>query len=190
MANYKKLVGDLVYLSPVSTDDWQVYDKWANDDEVSFLTFGGRTDVPQPAAGPESLEERAKGKSAFTIVDKATDTAIGNCGFNYEDIQNHNAKIGIFIGERDYWSKGYGRDALRLLLDFGFNVRGYNQIHLNVFEYNARAIACYEKLGFKRQGVWRDCAIRGQKRYDCIHMDILASEYFSSSDSPSPLEIE
>ena len=40
-------------------------------------------------------------------------------------------------------------------------------------------MACYEKLGFKRQGVWRETLIRGEKRYACIHMDMLASEYFA-----------
>ena len=179
MANYRKLIGEKVYLSPVSTDDWQIYEKWHNDYEFSFLEGGGRTDVSPNANGPEGLENRAKSKSSFTIVDKETDRVIGHCAFNYEDIANRYAKIGIGIGEREYWSKGYGSDALRLLLDFGFNVRGYNSICLNVFEYNKRARACYEKVGFKKQGIWRDCLVRGEKRYDCIYMDILASEYFA-----------
>ena len=179
MPNYKKLLGKKVYLSPVSTDDWQLYDKWTNDYELTFFYYGGRTEITPPATGPSSLEKRAKDKNAFTIVDKETDAVIGECAFNYEDIENRNAKIGIAIGEKEYWSNGYGSDALRLLLDFGFNVRGYNSIHLNVYEYNERAIACYEKVGFKRQGVWRNILTRGQKQYNCIYMDILASEYFA-----------
>ena len=178
MPNYKKLVGEKVYLSPVSVDDWELYDKWNNDFEV-INNWGGGTHISPAAAGPESLNGRAKNKNAFTIVDKANDRVIGNCAFNYEDLENRYATIGITIGEKEYWSKGYGSDALRLMLDFGFNVRGHNSISLNVFEFNKRGIACYEKVGFKRQGVWRDCMIRGEQRYGCIYMDILASEYFA-----------
>jgi len=179
MPNYRKLVGEKVYLSPVSTDDWELYDKWSNDYDMTFFYYGGRESVSPAARGPESLASRAKSKNHFTIVDKETDATIGECGFNEEDVANRYAKIGIAIGEREYWSRGCGADALRVLLDFGFNVRGYNCICLNVFEYNARAIACYEKVGFKRQGVWRDCLTRGDKKYDCYHMDMLASEYFA-----------
>ncbi len=179
MPNYKKLVGEKVYLSPVTTDDWELYAKWHNDDEVEFLSGGGRDEVSPAATDATSLENRAKSKHAFTIVEKETNTVIGNCGFNFVDEENRYAKIGITIGEKNYWSKGYGRDALHLMLQFGFCIRGYNNICLNVYEYNTRAIACYEKVGFKRQGVWRETLIRGQKRYNCIHMDILASEYFA-----------
>jgi len=175
--NYRKLVGEKVYLSPVSTDDWQAYVNWNADFETMHLVGGGDKIKP-PATGPESLEDRAKSKSQFSIVDKATDRVIGNCGFNTDDAVNRYAKIGIVIGVKEYWSSGYGTDAIRLLLDFGFNVRGYNNISLNVYEYNKRAIACYEKLGFKVQGKWRECMIRGEKRYDCLHMDLLAEEYF------------
>ncbi|MCL2216999.1 MAG: GNAT family N-acetyltransferase [Defluviitaleaceae bacterium] len=176
--NYRKLVGEKVYLSPVSTRDWQLYDKWAADYETAFLSRGGDDFVRPPAVDSSSLENRAKNKNTFSIVDKATDNTIGHCGFNFEDIANRYAKIGIIIGEKDYWSNGYGTDAMRLMLDFGFNVRGYNNISLNVYEYNERAIACYEKLGFKLQGTWRERLICGQKRYNCLHFDMLASEYF------------
>jgi RimJ/RimL family protein N-acetyltransferase len=179
MANYRKLVGEKVYLSPVSTDDWQIYNKWGNDFELTFYYYGGSTSVSPAATSPESLEWRAKCEHSFTIIDNETDAVIGECAFNYEDVKNRHAKIGIAIGERDYWSKGYGSDALRLMLDFGFNVRGYNSICLNVYEYNRRGLACYEKVGFKKQGVWRDCLTRGNKKYDCIYLDILASEYFA-----------
>jgi RimJ/RimL family protein N-acetyltransferase len=182
MPNYTKLTGEKVYLSPVCADDWELYNKWGNDFEVTS-NYGGGTHVYPVVTGYANLQERARNRNTFTIVDKATDAVIGECGFNDEDIENRYAKIGITIGEKDYWSKGYGQDAMRLLLDFGFNVRGYNSICLNVYEFNKRGIACYEKVGFKQQGVWRDCIKRGEKRYDCIYMDILASEYFADESN-------
>jgi len=176
--NYKKLVGEKVYLSPVCSDDWETFEKWNTDCEVQHLLGGGAGVYPS-AITASGAESQSRNKNKFVIVCKETNKVIGNCGFNTDDVANRYAKIGIGIGEKEYWSKGYGTDALCVMLDFGFNVRGYNNISLNVFDYNKRAIACYEKLGFKKQGVWRECMIRGEKRYNCFHYDFLADEYFA-----------
>ncbi len=180
MPNYKKLVGEKVYLSPVSTDDWQTYDKWNNDDELTYFYYGGRKDVSPAATDSSGLEKHANSKPIFSIIEKEADKLIGECMFNFEDMDNRHAKIGIAIGEKEYWSMGYGSDALRVLLYFGFEIKGFNSICLNVFEYNTRALTCYEKVGFKRQGFWRDCSKRGGKSYGCIYLDMLASEYFAN----------
>lgn len=177
MAHYKKLVGEKVYLSPVSMDDIPTFMRWLNDMEVTrFISLSHR--VYTEVLEKEAVERMAKSGNAFTIVDKETDKAIGNCDFLSENMLNRTAEIGITIFEKDYWSKGYGSDALRILLDFGFKLRNYNNICLRVLSFNSRAIACYEKVGFKRQGVQRETIIRGNEKYDLIYMDILASEYF------------
>ena len=176
--NYRKLIGEKVYLSPVCPDDWKAFAKWNTDYEMQHL-YGGGGGIQPPAIDSSGAEKNSRNKNKFAIVCKETDKVIGSCGFNTDDVVNRYAKIGIGIGEKEYWSKGYGADALRVMLDFGFNVRGYNNISLNVYEYNKRAIACYEKIGFKRQGVWRECMIRSEKRYDCFHYDFLADEYFA-----------
>jgi RimJ/RimL family protein N-acetyltransferase len=176
--NYKKLVGEKVYLSPICSEDWESFTKWNTDYEMQHL-YGGGDGIYPPAIDASSAESSSRNKNQFAIVCKKTDTVIGNCGFNIDDVANRYAKIGIGIGEKEYWSQGYGADALCVMLDFGFNVRGYNNISLNVYDYNKRAITCYEKVGFKRQGVWRECMIRGEKRYDCFHYDFLADEYFA-----------
>ena len=178
MPHYRKLVGEKVYLSPVAPDDVYAYTRWSNDYEVMRF-FGGEQSNTHWEPDKEAHEKKMKNGNEFSIIDKETDTVIGNVSFIGEDNINRNAKIGITIGEKDYWSKGYGSDTLRLMLDFGFNVRSYNTIYLNVYEFNKRGIACYEKVGFKKQGVWRDCLIIGEKKYDCFYMDILASEYFT-----------
>jgi len=83
------------------------------------------------------------------------------------------------IGEKSEWSKGYGQDALRLLLDYGFNILNLSSIELVVHEDNARAIRCYEKLGFKMMGRQREAKINGTRKIDVLLMDILASEFES-----------
>lgn len=94
--------------------------------------------------------------------------------------QNRIGTIGVFIGEEDNRSKGYGAEALKLLLDYGFNYINLNNIMLTVKSFNERAIKCYEKVGFKEFGRRRESYFLNGKYYDDVHMDILASEFKES----------
>lgn len=176
MKYHKKIVGEKVYLSPISVDDTEAFLKWINDEEVTvYLT--ALPDIYSLLKEEDFVEKTAKDNNTFSIVDKQTDKLIGNCSYFGESFINRTAEIGIMIGEKDYWSKGYGSDALKLLLDFGFRVRNYNSLTLRVLAINKRAIACYEKVGFKKSGVQREAVIFGDKKIDVIHMDILTSEH-------------
>jgi RimJ/RimL family protein N-acetyltransferase len=85
--------------------------------------------------------------------------------------------LGIVIGEKAYWNKGFGQEATRLLLDFGFNLLNLNSVILGTFAFNQRAIAAYRKVGFKEIGRRREGRILAGKKYDVIFMDILAEEF-------------
>jgi len=179
MAHYKRLASEKVYLSPISTDDIDIFTNWVNDPEVAHtMTFYTR--VISLIQEKEFIESLARSGNAFSIVTQENNKLIGNCSFFRINETNRTAEIGIMIGEKDYLNKGYGTDALRLLLKFGFENRNYNNISLYVYSFNERAIACYKKVGFKQQGVCREALIRGNKKYDLLYMDILADEYFSN----------
>ena len=178
MAYYKRMLGEKVYISPISTDDTDIFMNWINDPEIAYTTTF-YTQVISLVQEKEFVESLAKSGNTFSIVTKENDKLIGNCSFHHTDEINRTAEIGIIIGEKEYQCKGYGTDALRLLLKFGFENRNYNNISLHVYSFNERAIACYEKVGFKKQGVCREALIRGNKKYDLIYMDILADEYFN-----------
>ena len=177
MAHYKRVIGDLVYLSPISLEDIDIFMKWVNDPEMAYFTTF-YTQIISLSSEKETVESLAKGGNTFSIVTQKGNKVIGNCSFFHIDETNRTAEIGIIIGEKDHWGIGYGSDALHLLLKFGFEHRNYNNICLHVYSFNERAIACYEKVGFKRQGICREALIRGDKKYDLIYMDILADEYF------------
>ena len=178
MAHYKRLAGKKVYLSPVCTSEIDTYMKWVNDAEVLKYT-GQYARIYSRELEMEALEQRlAKDGNHLAIVELEADKLIGICSFFGIDQLNRRAEVGIMIGEKEYWSHGYGQDALRVLLEFGFTARNYNSICLRVDAFNERGIACYEKVGFKRQGVQREAVIRGNETHDLIYMDILASEYF------------
>ena len=178
MAHYKRMSGDKVYLWPISMDDIDTFMTWVNDPELAHFTMF-YTQVISLIKEKEIVESLAKNGNTFSIVTLKDNKVIGNCSFFRINETNRTAEIGIIIGEKDYWGGGYGSDALNLLLKFGFENRNFNNICLNVYSFNDRAIACYEKVGFKRQGVCREALIRGNKKYDLIYMDILADEYFN-----------
>ena len=183
MTHYKRVIGERIYLSPISMENIDIFMRWINDPEIAETT-GFYSRVISLIQETEMLESLAKEGNIFSIVTYKDDTVIGNCSFFGTDEVNRTAEIGIMIGEKEYQNKGYGTEAINLLLKFGFENRNYNNIYLHVMSFNERAIACYEKVGFKPQGVRREAVIRGQEKYDMIYMDILADEYFQRmSDS-------
>ena len=115
----------------------------------------------------------------FLIVESEGDVPVGWCALVQVDAVGRRATLAAMIGEKDRRSQGLGRDALRLLLDYGFNVLNLNSIELTVHESNAQAIACYERLGFQTIGRKREARIHGPLKEDTLLMDLLASEFES-----------
>lgn len=177
---YKKLIGDKCWLVPIDgKEDAPLYTQWLNDMEVSIhLTLASQQITM--AKEEDILARMSKeGEYIFGIVAKDSEKLIGNCGLMQLDWVCRTCEFGIFIGDKDYWSKGYGEEAARLILDYGFNILNLNSIYLRVMGYNDRAIRCYEKCGFKLIGRRREAKIVAGKAYDVIYMDILASEFES-----------
>ena len=83
------------------------------------------------------------------------------------------------IGDKNYWGKGYGYDALKTLIDFIFNECNMEKVKLSVYEFNTRAVACYKKLGFKEEGRLKKELYREGKYGDVILMAVFKEEYFS-----------
>jgi diamine N-acetyltransferase len=91
------------------------------------------------------------------------------------------AEFGIVIGDKSYWNQGYGTEAVRLLVRFGFHTLNLNRIFLRVYETNPRAIRAYEKAGFTSEGRERQAEFRNGKYIDVLRMSILRAEF-----TPSP----
>ncbi len=179
MKYYKKLVGEKCYLSPINVEDADQYCIWLNDLEVSsnLLMFNHQLNLEREKI---ILQDMIKnGAQVFAIIDAANDKLIGNCSLFRINERNRKAEIGIFIGDKNYWSKGYGFQALSLLIDYGFNILNLNNIMLEVFGFNKRAINSYKKVGFKEIGRRREAVIVAGKKHDEIYMDILADEFES-----------
>jgi RimJ/RimL family protein N-acetyltransferase len=172
---YKKLVGKKCYLSPIDLNDAEKYTEWLNDLEVITNLgplYGGIINVE----GEKEILKDLSQKHNYAIIDIETNELIGNCGYLEIDNLNQIAEVGIFIGNKEFWNKGYGTEALMLLIDYGFKALNLHNILLKVFSFNERAIKCYEKAGFKIIGKRREALNRGGKKFDAIFMDILYDE--------------
>jgi len=179
MKYYKKLIGEQCYLSPINVEDADQYCIWLNDLEVSsnLLIFSQQLSLEREKS---ILQDMIKNSAQiFAIVDATNDKLIGNCSIFRINERNRKAEVGIFIGDKNCWSKGYGSEALSLLIDYGFNILNLNNIMLEVFGYNERAIKAYKKIGFKEIGRRREAIIFAGDKHDEIYMDILASEFES-----------
>jgi RimJ/RimL family protein N-acetyltransferase len=179
MPYYKRLVGKLCYLSPRDPEDCKDLAEWLNDVETS-MNMSIRI-------APNEVNERGvvegwlkAGDHGFAIVDLTADRHIGDCGLHDIDWVNRTASFGIMIGEKAYWGKGYGTEATRLILDYGFNILNLESVRLQVKEFNKRGVRAYEKAGFQRFGIQRKETFFGQKAWDVANMDALAEEF----DSP------
>ena len=176
MKYFKKLIGERVYLSPVNIEDAEKYTKWLNDFNITDYT-GRSGKVITLEEEKQWFQNKDNTKIVFAIVNLENDELIGNSGIHEIDYINRTATLGIFIGEKENWNKGYGTEVINMLLDYGFNYLNLNNIKLDVMEFNPRAIACYKKCGFKEIGRRRKSKFINGKYYDAISMDILAEEF-------------
>ena len=172
---FKKILGRRIYLSPIDKNDYLKYTHWVNDMDVS-IGCSLATLLINEEGEKIALERLTKEPYNFAIVTNNENKLIGNLGFVRLDYINRVGELGIFIGDKNYWNNGYGKEAIELLIDFGFNILNLNNINLKVFSFNHQAIKCYKKIGFREAGRLREAKIIGSQRFDEITMDLLQEE--------------
>lgn len=175
---FKKLVGERIYLSPIDKNDCELWTKWVNDTEVSLGTLQTEKIIGIEEE-KEILERLSKTGTTFAIVDLESDKAIGFLGLPSLDYVNRSSSLAITIGEKSYWNKGYGAEAIDLLLDYGFSILNLHSINLTVYSFNKGAIESYKKSGFKEVGRYREAKIICGEKFDKLVMDIISQEYKS-----------
>jgi len=182
------LRGEKVILRAPTRADLPTFVRWFNDPEVT--QFLGGDMWPLSPETEERWFNRVIEEERRTLCIETLPTAeqpgmlIGNCALFHYSERNQNAELGIVIGEKDYWSKGYGTDAIRTLLRYAFDELNYHKVTLRVYDFNPRGIRCYEKCGFQIEGRLRQHVFRHGRWHDEIHMGILCDE-FRASDRPA-----
>jgi RimJ/RimL family protein N-acetyltransferase len=173
------LTGKLVRLRPLELDDIDRCLAWINDYDVKQYV-NNRYPISR-----ESEEEWLCGATKRTgydglmlAIETLTDGRhIGNLALDEVRPEARKACLGIMIGDKDFWSRGFGTDAILTLLRFAFDEMNLNRVWLEVHDDNARAIACYRKCGFVEEGRLRQHRFKAGAYHDTIVMGVLASEF-------------
>lgn len=173
------IYGDRVRLRAIEHSDVPTFYEWMNDPEIrQYLLLYEPMSRIKESDWVESLRER---KDDFVYaVEARTDTDwlhIGNVGLHRVDWKNRTGLFGIVLGVKEYWGRGYGPDACRAMLRWAFDELNLQRVELEVFDYNPRAKRCYEKVGFKQEGVRRKAFYHAGQYHDTYPMGILKDEF-------------
>lgn len=169
---------DDVYLRAIELSDIDRTQKWHNDRGLYGMLVSPFRYVSHAAE-----EEWIRRKAAYSQTEiqlaiclREGDRHIGNVHLTDIDWIARHAGLGIFIGDEEHWSKGYGRQAVRLILRHAFEDLGLHRVHLVVLEDNDRAIRAYEKCGFVVEGRLRRHAYKRGRFRDLILMGICVDD--------------
>jgi RimJ/RimL family protein N-acetyltransferase len=173
------LRGEHVYLRPAERADVPSFVRWLNDAETtSFLNMRAPMSVAMEEKWFEGMVERqGKDHYHYVICLLKNDQPIGSLSLFAVDYINGNAGIGISIGEKTLWGKGYGTDAMNALVDFGFGMLRLERMWLEVYVFNKRARRSYDKSGFVLEGVERHGVFKQGRYLDVEMMSILRDEW-------------
>ena len=176
------LIGERVTLRSPEREDIEILWRFWNDLEVELAGAG---DPPLPVS-LQRLQERFEREARERPPDKidfvieADGACIGLCQlFNFDAAARH-CELGIAIGAREYWGRGYGREAVGLLLDYAFRIRNLRRVWLEVNAANGRAIRAYAACGFLEEGRMREHVWLAGRYVDYVIMGILREEWRAS----------
>lgn len=166
-----------IYLRPFESTDVDAYFPGLFDAEMRRLT-GTQNSFTRPQV-ERYIENAAQDDSRLMLLIalQENEQVIGDIALMDMHTKNRSAHIRIAIDNTEHQGKGYGSEALLLMLDYGFGICNLHRIELEVYAFNQRAIRTYEKLGFHREGVRRDALYYNHQYHDAIQMSILEDEF-------------
>jgi len=174
------ITGKRVRLAPMERSLIPKYVEWLNDPEVTAgLTIHWAITLAGEEAWFDGLIKRdpVEVPLSIQVLNDGNWLPVGNIGFHAVDQIVRASEIGIFIGDKRFWNSGYGTDAMRLMLRYGFGTLNFHRIWLRVYASNLRAIRCYEKAGFVHEGNMRDSGYKDGKYVDTLFMSVLRHEW-------------
>lgn len=175
------LRGEQVRLSAADPQEMgKLFSKWSSDSELMRLFGNGPTRTYSTKATTEFYEKELDPNSekhfCFSIRSLTDDRLLGETDLEVSWMMR-NAFVGIGIYDRADWGKGYGTEAMKLILRYAFAELNLQRVTLTVFEYNPRAIRSYEKAGFRHEGRRRGGLLKDGKRWDILYMGILFEDW-------------
>jgi RimJ/RimL family protein N-acetyltransferase len=174
------IYGDKIRLRSAERQDIPQFVTWLNDPEViENLMIYAPMSIAEEEDWFNHMLERAKDERPLVIEVLENDKwiMVGNCGIHNIDWRCRSAELGIFIGEKSFWNRGYGTAVMRLLIKYGFQTLNLNRLMLDVYDSNPRAIRTYEKAGFIHEGRKRRAMYKDGRYKDILIMSVLRDEW-------------
>ena len=185
------IIGKKIYLRGIEKDDLSGnMSQWPNDPEIThYMVMGAVPNSGVIYCSWNTLEEeyeqlrQSENDVVFAIVDKESDKLMGIIGLYGISWIPRLAELRIVIGEKDYWGKGYGTEAIKLVVEYAFDKLNLNNVYLGANAEHKRAIKAYKNAGFVEEGILRKVQYRNSKYYDAVRMSILREEYYAKREN-------
>ena len=166
------LIGKKVKLRNLDEKDLKKCLFWLKDPKINKFLSQDFNDLSEMDELKWLREIKSSDKElVFAIEARQENNYIGNCGLHKIDWKNKRATLGIVIGEKEYWGKGYGTDTIYTIASFAKKELGIRSLELNVYEYNHRAIKVYKNCGFKRKTVLKKNHYYNDRYWDTFIME-------------------
>ena len=173
------LNGHKTFIRPIEEEDFDTFYQWYNDQDVNLWSSGAwplNTLLSKDQLAEKISDQSEEYRYAITDLDNQL---IGTIGFKEFDIPNRSASLFIVIGNKSFWGKGYGTDALITFARFLFTQWNFHRLTLDTWDENTRAIKAYEKAGFKIEGRQREARFVLGYYHDAILMGLLRAEFYA-----------
>lgn len=174
------LKGQKVTLRPVKRADISDFLKWFNDPEVTqyLAMYLPMTEMAEEK-WIEELGAKANTDVHFVIeaIEGGGSRAIGSIGLQGISPKDRFATFGIAIGEKDYWSRGYGTEAARLIIRYGFDQLNLHRISSTAYAFNERSLRLHRKVGFREEGRQREALFKNGRYHDLVMFGILREDW-------------
>ncbi|MCU1264387.1 MAG: GCN5-related N-acetyltransferase [Acidobacteria bacterium] len=171
------LKGKRLYLRPVGRADIPLFLKWGNDQELRLLSSERYLPVDEIQADEWLVGLHKQTDRLSLIICLNNGRAIGLVGLHKIDWKNRLAMTECIIGEKQFWSKGYGSEAKMLLLHHAFQTLNLRKIHATVYEFNKRSVAHNKKCGYKVEGVQRQHVFANGEYHNQVLMAVFREDW-------------
>jgi RimJ/RimL family protein N-acetyltransferase len=173
------LKGKKVVLRPLRKSDLWLYLKWFNDLEVirNLVLYLPLTEGAEEKWIQDAMVNQRPIFVIEAILPNGRRKAIGGCGLHQIREKDRVAEFGIAIGEKKFWGNGYGTEAARLILNYGFNFLNLHKIESEAVGFNERSISMHLKVGFKKEGRRKESRHRDGKYVDSVMFGLLRSSW-------------
>ena len=159
--------------------------RWQRDTEFHRLADDDPAELRSEKKIKEWMEKQTADENphrfSFSIRTLEEDRLIGFISLYLPVVHGCDAWVGIGIGDREFWGRGYGTDAMRVILRYAFTELNLHRVSLGLHAYNQRALRSYEKAGFQLEGRVRGEGLREGQRFDAIYMGILRKEWMEQN---------